>query len=974
MDTRITVRALLLGCLASAFFAWRTVYGENIPPLMYYTATQIAVLPFLLLLLCVAVINPLLRIFRYIRPLTIVEVMVIFIMGTVSSGISTFGMASQLVPLVSSLFNPQVNTKQARWDIYIQPFVNEGYFLSEPGLQEKSSIFAQKERIWRQESENLRVAKLVIHSEEQVAEAAAKLATHASEAETSLPRRAAERRLQQAQDNLTRARKTWEELHLEDTPAQRLTTGQAAVDLAKTDMDERNKELQVLMETAFAKVDTFRRGLGDDLRALPGIMYEYGEGWESYKARYARLRHGGQSLAEVEAVAQALATATAPIANAPALVARLEKAAAMLEPVATIPSLSEEQQQIDSDRQDRQAESEKIALRLKELRQKRRFAQANEFDGLDKEISELTSRSSTLATEIADNKKRYEALDIPLKVAAKVAATQTDLLAFAAKLSSATSDDLPGLREELATMQVRYHAFDTSWRRYLVGDVPWGLWFKPLANWVLLILLTYLVLMTFNLLIFRQWAHNEKLIYPLAELPSILAGVGEDNSQHFGIPSVFRSSLFYAGLVISLTVMGWNHILVAKAIIPDLKEIGLTFKWDPYIAGSMFDGLLGVRDNSAKVHIFFTLIGLSFLVPSKISFSLWFFHLAAMVELLLLVAMNIGTNEGSFPFTWTLVLNFRTAQGGGALMVFALAILWKCRHYMLAWFTPSRIRDLPLSEQKELRYSSLLFMLGSLALVLTLNLGLGVNLFYAVGCYFVILIITIGLVRAVAEGGILGFQCWFSPFHLVRSLFGMNHSWTAPSFFAPMMVYYSVLFLDIKTFIAPAMANMIKIRDDLKMSRMRFHLAVAVAILAAMAVAIVAHLILGYDVGGDKMNGWFYNGFPNYIFGEIKTIAQTNPVDTAGGRAWLLTGALIMGALLYFRQHIFWLPHPIGMIMLVNPIMRTYWTSILIGWICKTLVSKYGNKETYSRMRCLFIGLIVGELIMCLFGATLNRN
>ena len=50
--------------------------------------------------------------------------------------------------------------------------------------------------------------------------------------------------------------------------------------------------------------------------------------------------------------------------------------------------------------------------------------------------------------------------------------------------------------------------------------------------------------------------------------------------------------------------------------------------------------------------------------------------------------------------------------------------------------------------------------------------------------------------------------------------------------------------------------------------------------------------------------------------------------------------------------------------MLVNPIMGAYWFSILLGWVAKKLVTKYGNKETYEKTRCLFIGLIAGEIMM----------
>jgi len=110
------------------------------------------------------------------------------------------------------------------------------------------------------------------------------------------------------------------------------------------------------------------------------------------------------------------------------------------------------------------------------------------------------------------------------------------------------------------------------------------------------------------------------------------------------------------------------------------------------------------------------------------------------------------------------------------------------------------------------------------------------------------------------------------------------------------------------------------------------------------------------------------------------------PTATWAGRLWLLFGASLMAALLFFRQTRFWLPHPIGLIMLVNPIMRTYWFSVLLGWLAKALVTRYSNKDGYRSVRCLFVGLIVGEffivaLAMVLslvlqkrLGIDLNRN
>ena len=63
------------------------------------------------------------------------------------------------------------------------------------------------------------------------------------------------------------------------------------------------------------------------------------------------------------------------------------------------------------------------------------------------------------------------------------------------------------------------------------------------------------------------------------------------------------------------------------------------------------------------------------------------------------------------------------------------------------------------------------------------------------------------------------------------------------------------------------------------------------------------------------------------------------------------------------RRALFWFPHPIGYIMLVNPLMARLWFSFFFGWICKKLVVKYGGKATFDSVRLVFIGHIVGELV-----------
>jgi hypothetical protein len=73
------------------------------------------------------------------------------------------------------------------------------------------------------------------------------------------------------------------------------------------------------------------------------------------------------------------------------------------------------------------------------------------------------------------------------------------------------------------------------------------------------------------------------------------------------------------------------------------------------------------------------------------------------------------------------------------------------------------------------------------------------------------------------------------------------------------------------------------------------------------------------------------------------------------------------------RRRFFWWLHPIGFVMMANPLMGCLWLSFFIGWFCKKLTVKYGGRHTFAKAVPLFLGLIVGELLACFFWAVLAQ-
>jgi hypothetical protein len=78
-------------------------------------------------------------------------------------------------------------------------------------------------------------------------------------------------------------------------------------------------------------------------------------------------------------------------------------------------------------------------------------------------------------------------------------------------------------------------------------------------------------------------------------------------------------------------------------------------------------------------------------------------------------------------------------------------------------------------------------------------------------------------------------------------------------------------------------------------------------------------------------------------------------------------GAVVMGLLVVgYHRFIWWPLHPIGYLTTYSSAMRILWFSYFIGWLCNTLVLRYGGVNRFKEVRRLFVGLVVGDMVMAI--------
>lgn len=490
--------------------------------------------------------------------------------------------------------------------------------------------------------------------------------------------------------------------------------------------------------------------------------------------------------------------------------------------------------------------------------------------------------------------------------------------------------------------------------RSVIQRIPWKLWLKPLMYWMVFVGGCYGIFWSLTYLVIGQWSQREKLIFPLAKLPLALLPEQADTRT---LPQVMRSGLFWGGFCFSFLLLAYNAASFAQWIPLEKLALGMSSgQFSLLVKDSVFGGLAG----GVAFIVTFTCIGIAFLLPLEISFSIWFYFWFGRLTVLVLIWLGHGQNFRDFPSDWTWTGNPVTTQGMGALLLFSGLVFYRAmRGYFSALTTRGGATLLPL-----------MGFVVSTTVVIAWICWNHVPLLGSVVLVAFIILFTIGLMRVVAETGVFWHQTNAGFFHFYKMLGAVKL--IPAAIVAPLIPIYAILFFDIKTFIAPNVVNAAELQRVVRTSRLRFHVNIVVSVVASVAVSIGHLIMLAYVRGAQQMNNWFFSVGPrSYMDKAARTTTMAFEFEP-GAFAWFTSGAVWVALSMYLRQSMFWIPHPIGFIMNINPLIQYLWFSFFIGWLIKKIVVRYGGKASFEVVRLIMLGLIFGELLAIFLAGVLT--
>ena len=131
-------------------------------------------------------------------------------------------------------------------------------------------------------------------------------------------------------------------------------------------------------------------------------------------------------------------------------------------------------------------------------------------------------------------------------------------------------------------------------------------WLTPMIVWTAIIFGIFFVFLCFNIILRKQWTEQDKLSYPIVQIPLELTA-----------PRATTRPLFWAGFAVSAFIQILNGLHYLYPAIP-----GLPMHNFAHFTEKPWDAL-----GRMKFSFYPFVIGLTYFVPLDLSFSTWFFYL-----------------------------------------------------------------------------------------------------------------------------------------------------------------------------------------------------------------------------------------------------------------------------------------------------------------------------------------------------------
>jgi hypothetical protein len=456
-------------------------------------------------------------------------------------------------------------------------------------------------------------------------------------------------------------------------------------------------------------------------------------------------------------------------------------------------------------------------------------------------------------------------------------------------------------------------------------------WVRPVLLWTSFFTALVTGMVCINAILRRRWIEQERLSYPIAQLPLMM-------SRREG--GLFRSRLMWMGFAVAGGISLLNGLHAFFPLLPEIPirkyEIGRYFAHKPWNAIGW-----------TPTYAFPFAIGLSFFMPLDMSFSFWFFYMVWKMEKVLGSAVGLSNLPG-FPYSGQ--------QAIGAYLTLALIALASSRRHLAHLFRSALRGEKAQGEAMSYR-TMLIVLILALGYLLGFTFRAGMMLWVGALYFLLYYLIGISITRMRAELGPPTHEMFpVTPHNIMVLTFGSRR-------LGPQnLTVFGLLWGFNRGYRAHPMPHTLegfKLAEQTGMDLRRLFIVMILAAMLGTFCAFWAFIDMCYRNGGVTYPPWGgFNHLQHWLY-----------YPSSPDRTSLLFMGIGSAMTLFFRtmrtRFLWWPLHPVGYALGTSEwTVGWLWFSVLIGWSIKNVLLKLGGLKSYRRSVPFFAGLILGDYLV----------
>ncbi len=483
--------------------------------------------------------------------------------------------------------------------------------------------------------------------------------------------------------------------------------------------------------------------------------------------------------------------------------------------------------------------------------------------------------------------------------------------------------------------------------------IPWSAWVRPLLGWGAFAACFFCATFCLANLLRRQWIENEKFVFPLVSLPLLLA---EDPSPGTKTPPVLRQPLLWCAVAFTTGLHGLNGL---HQLYPSVPALQTTINLETYLTTQPWNQI-----GPLPMMFFPLVVGLSFLLPAEVAFSLWFFFLFYKAEILVGAVNNWDMPA---PLGSPSERQFHALQGFGAALGLMGWTLWSARRHLRdVWEKATGgPRAAEIDDSREMfSYRATVIGLGVSYIGMAVWMRLATIPWPLVA--FSLLLLTLSLVTiswAVTQAGTFYMVMPCMAVDAIGTTVGTSHA--DPGAWYSVQRLECMFYRDTRELLLPEILSGAKAAEVSGQALRSLFPALVTSVVLGVGVSLVASLWLPYFNGGANSlpNTWAFRSGPMRPLQMVSGFAGTPVVGGLSGVLQIVGGFVGVGVMLLLRARFGFGLHPIGFIGASVVSGKQLWFSLMLGWLCKTTLMRFGGMGGYRAALPFFLGLMLGDVL-----------